>query len=260
MVSGQRHWLANHLLWPALVFAAAAMLLGPLHGDLWLADRLYAVEGHSWSLNDHFVTEHLVHIGGKRVSVIAWAGALMAWMVCWLALAWREWRRPLLYLWVSVLLATALVSALKRGSGLDCPWDLLRYGGDRPYFGLFSARPAWMPAASCFPAGHASAGYAWIALYFFFLAVRPAWRWKGLAGGLVAGAAFGIAQQLRGAHFLSHDLWTLAICWCSALALYLGMLAPHRAAVAGKADAGKAGGAAGVSALSRSGSAMAGSA
>jgi membrane-associated PAP2 superfamily phosphatase len=254
-VAGRPHWLAHHLLWPVLVFAVAIMVLGPLHGDLWIADQLYAIEGHAWSLKDHFVTEHLIHMGGKRLSVLAWLAILIAWMMSWRAPALREWRRPLLYLWVSVLLATALVSAVKRGSGLDCPWDLLRYGGDRPYFGLFSSRPAWMPAASCFPAGHASAGYAWVSLYFFFLVLRPAWRWWGLAIGLAAGVAFGIAQQLRGAHFLSHDLWSLMICWSSALVLYMGMRAPRSTTTADKTD-----NASGVSTASMPGSAMAGSA
>jgi membrane-associated PAP2 superfamily phosphatase len=44
----------------------------------------------------------------------------------------------------------------------------------------------------------------------------------GFALGL--GGVFGLAQQLRGAHFLSHDVWTLMICWLIALALYLPML------------------------------------
>jgi len=33
---------------------------------------------------------------------------------------------------------------------------------------------------------------------------------------------FGIGQELRGAHFLSHDLWSLAIAWTSASLLYYG--------------------------------------
>lgn len=229
MVPGQFHWLANHLLCPGLVFAVAVTWLGPLHGDLWIADQLYALEGHAWSLNENLIAQHLIHIGGRRLSASAWLGVVLAWMVSWRVPALREWRRPLLYLWVSVLLSTVLVGAIKRGSGVDCPWDLLRYGGGRAYFGWFSSRPAGMPAASCFPAGHAGAGYAWVALYFFFLAQRPAWRWRGLVIGLIVGATFGFAQQLRGAHFLSHDLWTLMICWSIALLLHAVMLAPRRA-------------------------------
>lgn len=30
------------------------------------------------------------------------------------------------------------------------------------------------------------------------------------------GLTFGITQQLRGAHFLSHDLWSAALCWAIA--------------------------------------------
>jgi membrane-associated PAP2 superfamily phosphatase len=32
---------------------------------------------------------------------------------------------------------------------------------------------------------------------------------------------FGIGQQLRGAHFLSHDVATALICWLLSLGLYL---------------------------------------
>jgi membrane-associated PAP2 superfamily phosphatase len=237
VMASQRSWLVHHLLWPGLAFAVAIAWLGPLHGDLWIADRVYAGEGHAWSLKDHFMTEQLIHIGGKRLSAVAWLGVLLAWAASLRVPALRQWRRPLLYLWMSVLLATTLVGAIKRGSGVDCPWDLLRYGGDRPYFGWYSLRPAGMADASCFPAGHASAGYAWVALYFFLSVRRAAWRVRGLAIGLIAGAVFGIAQQLRGAHFLSHDLSTLMICWSSALLLYVGMLASRGAAVAGTADA-----------------------
>jgi membrane-associated PAP2 superfamily phosphatase len=48
---------------------------------------------------------------------------------------------------------------------------------------------------------------------------------------------FGIAQQFRGAHFLSHDLWTAMICWTVAFGLYRvfqrGSLRPNHPGVAG---------------------------
>ena len=40
-----------------------------------------------------------------------------------------------------------------------------------------------------------------------------------LAIGLLAGMVFGLAQQLRGAHFLSHDVASLAVCWGVACAV-----------------------------------------
>jgi membrane-associated PAP2 superfamily phosphatase len=40
-----------------------------------------------------------------------------------------------------------------------------------------------------------------------------------LAGALCLGALFSFGQQARGAHFLSHDLASVAIAWMMALAL-----------------------------------------
>lgn len=216
--------LGPHLGVPLAVFVLAVCWLVPLRGDLWIADHLYAWEGHAWALRHGFFTESLAHVLGKRLSTLAWLGVAVAYAATWRVPRWRAWREPLLYLLAAVALSTGLVSALKHVTDMDCPWDIDRYGGLNPYVSLFAARAHDLARGQCFPAGHASAGYAWVALYFFFMAVRPAWRWLGLAIGLAAGAAFGFSQQLRGAHFLSHDVFTLAICWGVALAGYFILL------------------------------------
>ena len=53
---------------------------------------------------------------------------------------------------------------------------------------------------------------------------------------------FGFSQQLRGAHFLSHDVWSAAICWLTALGVYASTwrgsgVAMHLARTAAEADA-----------------------
>lgn len=206
---------------PSLVLAALASGLMLFHGDQWLADRVYAWQGHTWRFRSAFLTEGLIHIVGRNLSTAAWVGVLVAWAVARLRPALVAWRTPLATLLVSTLLATLVVAWIKSWSNVDCPWDLTRYGGARDYVGLLSPRPAGMPHAACFPAGHASAGYSWLALYFFFLVTRPQWRWLGLAVGIALGLLFGIVQQVRGAHFISHDLWTAAICWASAVGGFL---------------------------------------
>lgn len=195
--------------------------MASLHVDYWWADKLFAAQGHAWSLRFHPLTEGLLHKGGKNASTAVWLLVVtgLAWSCMNVRLA--HWRRPLAYLASVTVLAALLVAAIKSVSGMDCPWDLARYGGDRVFVGLFEPRPAAMPRAACFPAGHASSGYAWVTLYFFFLATRPRLRWAGLALALLAGAVLGFGQQLRGAHFASHDLWTLVACWLVALSGYL---------------------------------------
>ena len=195
--------------WLAAAFLVLNLLLLGFGGDLWIADHVYALQGHDWRWRHAFVTETVLHVGGRRFSALAWLLVVATCGACFVDPALRVRRAALGKLALSVLASTSIVALLKRWSSVQCPWSLPRYGGELLHAG--------MQAGHCFPAGHASAGYAWLALYFFFVAVRPAWRWHGLGVGLGLGLTFGIAQQLRGAHFLSHDLWAAAICWAVAL-------------------------------------------
>jgi membrane-associated PAP2 superfamily phosphatase len=209
----------SHLWLPLTLMLLASALLMSGGVDQRIADAVYHAEGNHWLLKNYWLTAELIHRGGKWLSASAAVLVFVAAVVAWMNPLHRRWRWPLTMLGVSIALSTALVSQLKRATGMDCPWDLGRYGGRLPYYGLFESRHG-LPATGCFPAGHASAGYAWLALYFFALATRPNLRWPALGVGLVAGGVLGIAQQLRGAHFLSHDLWTLAICWIVPLLLF----------------------------------------
>jgi membrane-associated PAP2 superfamily phosphatase len=210
----------RHLWLPLALFAVAVVAIETFALDWRIARAVYDWQGYRWLLKHWFVTETLIHRVGRNASIAAWLGVAVAWAVAMRRDAYAAWRAPLGYLALSVLLTTLAVSWVKSWSNMDCPWDIDGLGGVRPYLSLFEARSTSLPHASCFPAGHASGGYAWMALYFFFAMTKPQWRRRGLAVGAIAGLVFGLGQQLRGAHFLSHDVWTAAICWFGALGVY----------------------------------------
>lgn len=203
----------------------ALMLAGrSLQLDTLVADTLYQLQGGAWQLRNHVVAEDILHAGGRRLSQMMGAAAGIALLLSYCVAGLRPWRRGLAYLFLAVALSTLAVSVIKHLVSMDCPWDLSRYGGEREHIGLLQRRPPSYPDTACFPAGHASAGYAWLALYFFFAATLPRWRWAGLVFALGLGLVFGITQQLRGAHFLSHDLWTVMLCWSLSFILARSML------------------------------------
>jgi membrane-associated PAP2 superfamily phosphatase len=78
-----------------------------------------------------------------------------------------------------------------------------------------------MPIGHCFPSGHSGLGFTFVSLYFFFLLVKPERKYYGLSVGLIVGLIFGLAQEIRGAHFFSHDVFSLAICWFSSVLMFL---------------------------------------
>jgi membrane-associated PAP2 superfamily phosphatase len=218
--SARPAWSHSPAVAPLALLALASIVLFVFGGDRWIADRIYAAEGGRWALRDSFFLTRVLHAGGKALSIVAWLAVAAMALRSKFDAGWKHLRRPLLVLLLSVFATTMLVSILKHATRMDCPWDASVYGGPHPYFSLLQARPAGIKPSGCFPAGQASAGYAWVALYFFFASVRPAWRRIGLAIGIGAGAILGVAQQLRGAHYLSHDLWTLAISWFVALGVH----------------------------------------
>lgn len=208
----------SRLLQASVPLLLAAWLLAR-QMDLQWASWLFHREGDAWSLRHSVLLETVLHRGGRAASQLAWLGVFVATLAHWRKPASAAWTRPAARLLLALLLSSACVAALKAVTQVDCPWDLLGFGGQRPYLPLLAPRPASLDHAACFPAAHAACGYAWVALYFFFLHVAPRWRHAGLAAGLLAGAAFGLAQQLRGAHFLSHDVASLAVCWTIACAV-----------------------------------------
>lgn len=185
--------------------------------DLVLAHWFGTAQG--FALRDHWLFTTVLHEGARRLSWLLVVGlSLAVWWPVGVLRQLDRWQR--LQLVVSILLGLALVVAIKRISSTSCPWDLAEFGGLARYvshwrFGLVDGG-----GAHCFPAGHASAGFAFVGGYFVLRdrAPRAARIW--LATALTAGLVLGVSQQMRGAHFMSHTLWTAWLCWTVAWACH----------------------------------------
>ncbi|QLE99337.1 phosphatase PAP2 family protein [Neptunomonas phycophila] len=207
------HFMRNHLTIPLIIFAVLATCFEWQQWDLAIAKTLYGWEGGQWALKDNWWLTSVFHNGARNAMSVLALLVLATWLLSTALASLKGWRRPLSYLVISLLLSVIIVALGKRLTNVECPWSLSLFGGDRPYFPIFSVH-MFMPSTSeCFPAGHASAGYAWFGVYFVCVKHAPRWRWWGLACVIALGVLFGGVQQLRGAHFVSHDLWTMAICW-----------------------------------------------
>lgn len=173
-------------------------------------------EGFPW--RDQWLLSSVMHQGGR---VASWCMVLWLCVSIWwpMGLMKRIDAGRRLQLTVSSLLAVLLVSGLKSFSTTSCPWDLAEFGRTARYVSHW----AWLAGPDggtgrCFPAGHASAGFAFLGGYFAFRENSPSVARAWLLGSLAAGLLLGIGQQMRGAHFMSHTLWSACACWTAALA------------------------------------------
>lgn len=203
-----------------LLVITAAALVGLLLWDatsldLVLARTMGGVKG--FPFRESFLLTQVLHDGARK---LAWAVATVLSLAVWWPIGplRRLSAQARVQLAVTALFAPLAVSTLKWFSVTSCPWDLSIFGG----FARYSSH--WSTLADggrghCFPAGHASAGFGFIGGYFSFRNVDSRVARKWLQAALVTGLVLGLAQQVRGAHFMSHTLWTAFICWCVAYAL-----------------------------------------
>ena len=179
--------------------------------DITVARWLGGPDGFPW--RHHWLTAGLLH-GGIRY--LAWT--LLAALVVGY---WRPWgplrslsKGQRLWMLGTTVASAALIPLIKRLSATSCPWSLAEFGGSVGQY-----VPHWVYGVAdggpggCFPSGHASTAFAFLAAWFVLRDAAPAAARRWLAVTMVAGLVLGAVQVARGAHYPSHPLWTAWLCW-----------------------------------------------
>jgi membrane-associated PAP2 superfamily phosphatase len=178
----------------------------------WFFDDLRGV----FPLTDQWLLKRVLHDAARTLSAVAALVLLGLTVASWITTRPRRLhaqRRTLLFASSACFAGAGIVEVLKHFSTHACPWDLALFGGTAVYQPLFSAAVAAPAIHGCSPAAHPLAGYAWLGVGFalYPVARHAAERVWGVAVAL--GTVLGVVQMLRGAHFLSHVLWTAWVVW-----------------------------------------------
>jgi membrane-associated PAP2 superfamily phosphatase len=200
-----------------VAIAAFALLLAWDLSGLDIAMAQSMREGHSFLLQGQAEIVAWLH-SGPRVAV----GLLIAWLVAgvrWPTGPQRELGACERVYWAAAtIFALLLIVGIKEVSSTSCPRDLAAFGGHAAWVSHWTWGVTDGGPGHCFPGGHASAGFALLPGWFALRRLRTPWANVWLAGAVLAGFSLGFVQQLRGAHFMSHTLWSAWLCWMVALA------------------------------------------
>ncbi|MDF1799590.1 MAG: phosphatase PAP2 family protein [Planctomycetota bacterium] len=217
--------------WAPLLLVPSAVLFEYGGLDLAIAARFFDESARVWTYREHWLAAGVLHDGAQGLLLVLGGLLVLATVAALFVPRLRHLRVPLGYVLLAGLIGPLVVGAIKGSTHVYIPWDLELFGGTRPYVRLFDPAPAGLPVGRAFPAAHAAGGYTWLCLFFLASRYRPSARPAALLLPLLAGLLLGGAQQVRGAHLVSHDLITIAICWFSALAVdrsfeHLGLWPP----------------------------------
>lgn len=161
----------------------------------------------AFPLRQHWALAELNHRYVKYVLIAVYLSYGIAWLMSFYSEKFKPRRWEFGYFFIMVMLATSTIAILKSQSAHACPWDMAVATTQGILWDLSAT------AGHCFPGGHASSGFALLVGYFIYRTTRPKWAYFFLLAALILGFTMGWAQMMRGAHFLSHTLWTGWIIW-----------------------------------------------
>lgn len=183
--------------------------------DLKVQARLFNFESASWFLSPakHRSLRLYFYDGPKTIISLIGVSALTSFIWSFKSNK-KDIRRKSLTLFLAIVMVPLLVAGGKQYSNIYCPKELTIFGGHAPYqriLSIYENINLGLSKGKCFPAGHATGGFALMAL--FFCSKKKRRQVAGLITGLAAGWIMGLYQMLRGEHFLSHTLASMPASW-----------------------------------------------
>ena len=177
-----------------------------------------------WKFRDSFILEKVLHKGGVILTIVILLGFIGRLFYILKCTKDEKQMKYFSFVLLTSTLTIITVFLLKRWSTLPCPWNSVVFGGEIKAPSILSAFAMDLPKGKCFPAGHSSGGFCFLSMYFGYTIIYGKRNFKILIPGLVLGVTFGLTQQMRGAHFLSHDLMTIlitiTISWITSMIYY----------------------------------------
>ncbi len=205
---------------PAICLLALAFLFHQTSLDEKLAAHFYS-PAESWRYRNNFFLEKILHKGGVLFCIFLIACLFGRLLFIWKKVEKRKERDYLAFVLTATLLTIVTIDITKLFTTLPCPWSSAPFGGpglSPPLWKMFSSS---LPKWHCYPAGHASAGYAFLSMYFNYTLVYKKRNFYSLIPGMTLGLLFGFTQQMRGAHYISHDFTTIFVSIFISLLTYL---------------------------------------
>lgn len=215
----------KNIFFTIVALIAAILFFGLSGTDVWVQSHFYNPMTHTWMIDSHDeVLAFIFYDGIKRllivIAVLFLFGLILGWKKEWM----RSYRRGFMIVVLSSIVVPLIVGSLKAITNMPCPKSLEIFDGTYPHtcvWEKYTAKECHLEKQKCWPAGHASGGFALLSLIFLFHSRRA----KIIAGGMaiVVGWSMGTYKMLIGDHFLSHTVITMILAWLLILLITRGV-------------------------------------
>ena len=210
-------WL-RWLLFPLLL--APVLIWLELRLDVRASAYFFDIQTASFPWRENWLTKDWIHQYGRLPAALIFLWFAVASLI-------HLKRRHLIplaqtrFVCITMMVCLIIVNLIKRSANTACSWDLIEFGGTYPHLNWFESLPNSLAAGHCWPGAFSLSGFALIAVYFYLFGLAQYRRAaRVLVLVLLYANALGFVQVMRGAHGVSHQVWTGVICWYLSLMSY----------------------------------------
>ncbi|MCK9453918.1 phosphatase PAP2 family protein [Sulfurimonas sp.] len=191
--------------------------------DIFVQNYFYDTATKKWLLNHQSgsLLDMLFYTGIKKAIIVFEVLILFLYLYSFRdsVQALKEYRRGLLIVWLSIVVIPLVIGILKSVTNVPCPCDSQHFGGEYPYIRVLESIPQEIiKKFKCYPAGHASGGFALMSLFFLFKEQKN--RYIALVTAITIGWSMGLYKMLMGHHYISHTAITMILAWFLILVIY----------------------------------------
>lgn len=183
--------------------------------DIFVQNFFYNFETKTWLIDKNEPILKFLFYDGLKVALILFAISILFSLIFLRKKSFvQEYKKGLIIVLLSAILVPLSIGSLKAITNTPCPCNIIHFNGTYPNLKVFDSYPKdfiQTSKAKCWPAGHASGGFALMALFFLFKS--PTNQKRALISALVIGWSMGTYKMLLGDHFLSHTIITMIMSW-----------------------------------------------
>jgi len=198
-----------------LILVISMVLFEVTNIDIMIQNCFYDFNLHQWIVDrDNAILKFVFYDGIKKALILFAVIVLMVLIFGRKNRLVQNYKIGLLIVVCSAISVPSVIGGLKAITNTPCPKNLTYFNGCYPYVKVFDAYPPSFyqkEKVECFPAGHASGGFALLSLFFLFKSKRN--RLIALFLAMITGWSMGIYKMLIGDHFFSHTFITMILAW-----------------------------------------------
>jgi len=198
-----------------IILLSSIILFGVTSLDITIQDYFFDYTSFSWILDSSNSTlKFLLYDGIKKLLIFVAILFIVVFIFFRNKPNIKLYKQGIAIVILSAIFVPGITGGLKKMTNMPCPKNEIQYGGKMERTTVWEKyiQPyASMDRIACWPAGHASGGFALMSLFFLFKTRKN--KLIALYGAISLGWAMGLYKMAIGDHFFSHTLITMLIAW-----------------------------------------------